>query len=128
MQLLQTVIIRLATPCAITVTFSENVIVTTPAALGVADRKRINAQVRTSTFQWLDSNGYQYIPSQTNFFLLDTRHPAKEVIAAMAKQNVVIGRTWPALPSYSRVTIGTSDEMLAFQQAWVKVMKASVSG
>ncbi len=94
----------------------------------VADRKRINAQVRTSTFQWLDSNGYQYIPSQTNFFLLDTRHPAKEVIAAMAKQNVVIGRTWPALPSYSRVTIGTSDEMLAFQQAWVKVMKASVSG
>ena len=94
----------------------------------VADRKRRNAQVREATFHWLDRNGYRYIPSQTNFFLLDTRHPAKEVIAAMAKQNVVIGRSWPALPNYSRVTIGTSDEMLAFQQAWQKVMKGSVSG
>ena len=94
----------------------------------VADRKRINAQVRAATFQWLDTNGYHYIPSQTNFFLLDTRHSAKEVIAAMAKQNVVIGRSWPALPNYSRVTIGTSDEMAAFQHAWQKVMKDGVNG
>jgi histidinol-phosphate aminotransferase len=94
----------------------------------VAERKRINAQVRAATFQWLDSNGYQYIPSQTNFFLLDTRHPAKEVIAAMATQKVVVGRSWPAMPNYTRVTIGTGDEMLTFQQAWQKVMKGSVSG
>jgi histidinol-phosphate aminotransferase len=94
----------------------------------VADRKRRNAEVREATFRWLDSNGYRYIPSQTNFFLLDTKHPAKEVIAAMAKQNVVIGRSWPALPNYSRVTIGTSEEMAAFQQAWQMVMTRSVSG
>ncbi len=94
----------------------------------LADRKRVNAQVRAATFAWLDSNGYQYIPSQANFFLLDTKHPAKEVIAAMAQQNVVIGRVWPAMPSYSRVTIGTSEEMAAFQQAWQKVMKGSVAG
>jgi len=104
----------------------------TSASLGepnlVADRKRINAQVRAATFQWLDSNGYQYIPSQTNFFLLDTRHPAKDIIAAMAKQNVVIGRSWPALPNYSRVTIGTNEEMLTFQQAWQKVMTGTTSG
>jgi histidinol-phosphate aminotransferase len=94
----------------------------------VADRKRINAQVRAATFQWLDSNGYQYIPSEANFFLLDTGHPAKEMVAAMAKHNVVIGRSWPAMPNYSRVTIGTGDEMLAFQQAWQKVMAGNVSG
>ncbi len=94
----------------------------------VSDRKRVNAQVRAATFAWLDSNGYSYIPSQANFFLLDTRHPAREVIAAMAKQNIVIGRVWPAMPSYSRVTIGTSDEMALFQQAWQKVMKGSVAG
>lgn len=93
----------------------------------VADRKRVNAQVRTATFAWLDSNGYTYIPSQANFFLLDTKHPAKEVIAAMAQQNVVIGRVWPAMPSYSRVTIGSSEEMAQFQQAWQKVMKGSVA-
>jgi histidinol-phosphate aminotransferase len=94
----------------------------------LADRKRVNAQVRAATFAWLDSNGYSYIPSQANFFLLDTKHPAKEVIAAMAQQNVVIGRVWPAMPSYSRVTIGTGDEMALFQQAWEKVMKGTVTG
>ncbi len=94
----------------------------------VADRKRVNAQVRAATFAWLDSNGYSYIPSQANFFLLDTKHPAKEVIAAMAQQNVVIGRVWPAMPSYSRITIGTSEEMALFQHAWQQVMKGSVAG
>ncbi len=94
----------------------------------LSERKRINAQVRSATFQWLDSNGYSYIPSQANFFLLDTKHPAKEVIAAMAQQNVIIGRVWPAMPSYSRVTIGTSDEMLLFQAALQKTMKGSVTG
>jgi histidinol-phosphate aminotransferase len=89
----------------------------------VADRKRTNQQVRTATFQWLDSNGYSYIPSVANFFLLDTKRPAKEVITAMAQQNVIIGRAWPAMPTYSRITVGTSDEMERFQAAWQKVMK-----
>lgn len=89
----------------------------------LTERKRINAQVRAATFQWLDSNGYKYIPSVANFFLLDTRHTAKEVIAAMAKQGVVIGRVWPIMPNYARVTVGTSEEMAQFQDALGKVMK-----
>jgi histidinol-phosphate aminotransferase len=93
----------------------------------LADRKRINAQVRAATFQWLDSNGYKYIPSVANFFLLDTGHAAKEVIAAMAKQGVVIGRSWPAMPTYSRVTVGTAEEMAQFEDAFGKVM-SSVAG
>jgi len=94
----------------------------------LAERKRINAQVRAATFQWLDSNGYKYIPSVANFFLLDTRHGAKEVIAAMAKQGVVIGRSWPAMPTYSRVTVGTAEEMAVFEDAFGKVMKGSAAG
>jgi histidinol-phosphate aminotransferase len=89
----------------------------------VADRKRTNQQVRAATFQWLDGNGYSYIPSVANFFLLDTKRPAKEVITAMAQQNVIIGRVWPAMPTYSRITVGTSNEMEQFQAAWQKVMK-----
>ena len=94
----------------------------------VAERKRINTQVRTATFEWLDRNGYSYIPSVSNCFLLETKRPAKEVIAAMAQQNVVIGRVWPAMPTYARITVGTSAEMEQFQAAFQKVMKGSVSG
>lgn len=94
----------------------------------VAERKRINQQVRAATFAWLDRNGYSYLPSQTNFFLLDVKRPPKDVIAAMAKQNVVIGRVWSSMPTSTRITVGTGDEMQQFQQALNRVMKAGANG
>ena len=93
----------------------------------IEDRKRINAQNRGELFQWLDQNGYSYIPSESNFFMLDTKRPAKPVIDAMAQRNVRIGRIWPAMPTYSRITVGTKDEMAAFREAWSSVMKGAVS-
>jgi histidinol-phosphate aminotransferase len=87
----------------------------------VPERKRINASVRQETFQWLDRNGYSYIPSVSNCFLLDTKRPAKEVIDAMAQQNVFIGRIWPIMPTCTRITVGTHEEMEKFQAALHKV-------
>src|SRR5580693_3560615 len=87
----------------------------------VPERKRINASVRQKTFQWLDRNGYSYIPSVSNCFLLDTKRPAKEVIDAMAQQNVFIGRIWPIMPTCTRITVGTHEEMEKFQAALHKV-------
>ncbi len=94
----------------------------------VPDRKRVNAEIREDTFQWLDRNGYSYIPSVSNCFMLDTKRPAKEVIAAMAQQNVHIGRIWPMMPTYARITVGTREEMGQFQVAFQKVMKGTVVG
>jgi histidinol-phosphate aminotransferase len=88
----------------------------------VPERKRINASLRQETFQWLDRNGYNYIPSESNCFLLDTKRQGKEVIAAMAQQKVYIGRTWPIMPTYVRITVGTHEEMQQFQAAFHKVM------
>jgi histidinol-phosphate aminotransferase len=90
----------------------------------VAERRRINATIRQQTFQWLDRNGYTYIPSESNCFLLDTKRPGKEVRDAMAKENVLIGRTWPIMPTYVRITVGTQEEMERFHSAFQKVMKA----
>jgi histidinol-phosphate aminotransferase len=89
----------------------------------VPERKRINAAVREETFQWLARNGYSYVPSQSNCFMLDTKRPAKNVIAAMAGQNVFIGRAWPVWPTHVRVTVGTHPEMERFQIAFEHVMK-----
>jgi len=93
----------------------------------VPERRRINATIRGQVFAWLDRNGYSYIPSEANFFMLDTKRPAKPAIDAMAKQNVFIGRIWPAMPTYSRVTIGTGPEMEQFQAAFQKVMTGAVT-
>jgi len=91
----------------------------------VPERKRINATVRQTTFQWLDSNRYSYIPSEANCFVVDTKRPGKQVRDAMAKYNVYIGRTWPIMPTYVRVTVGTHEEMEHFQAAFQKVMSGS---
>jgi histidinol-phosphate aminotransferase len=93
----------------------------------VPERKRINAAVRQETFQGLDRNGYSYIRSEANHFLLDTKRPAKQVIDAMAQQNVFIGRIWPIMPTYTRITVGTREEMAQFQSAFQKVMSGATA-
>lgn len=93
----------------------------------VPERKRMNAEVRARVFAWLDSNGYSYVPSQSNCFMLDTRRPGNQAIEAMAKQKVFIGRIWPVWPTHVRITVGTADEMSEFQTAFRKVMTGAVT-
>src|SRR5438270_7416759 len=90
----------------------------------VSERKRSNAAVRNETFAWLDRNGYSYVPSVSNCFMLDTKRPAKEVIDAMAARNVFIGRAWPAWPTHVRITVGTKSEMEKFQAVFQEVMQS----
>ena len=94
----------------------------------VAERKAANTKVREATFAWLDKNGYQHSPSVSNCFMLKAGKPAKEVIGAMAHQNVFIGRPWPSMPDWVRITVGTQAEMEQFQVAFQKVMKGEVVG
>jgi len=90
----------------------------------VSERRRINATIRQQTFDWLTRNGYSFIPSESNCFMLDTKRPGQEVRDAMANENVLIGRIWPIMPTYVRITVGTQDEMAKFQSAFQKVMRA----
>jgi histidinol-phosphate aminotransferase len=93
----------------------------------VPERRRINASIRQETFQWLDRNGYSYIPSESNCFMLDTKRPGKQAIDAMAQQNVFIGRIWPVMPTHVRITVGTHEEMRQFQTAFQKVMRGTTA-
>ena len=93
----------------------------------VPERKQLNAAIRKKTFDWLASQGYSYVPSQSNCFMLDAKRPAKEVIDAMAKRNVYIGRPWPVWPTHVRITVGTQPEMDAFHEAFQAVMKNSTT-
>jgi histidinol-phosphate aminotransferase len=93
----------------------------------VPERRRINASIRQETFQWLDRNGYSYIPSESNCFLLDTKRPGKQMIDAIAQQNVFIGRIWPSMPTHVRITVGTSDEMRQFRSAFQRVMSGAAA-
>ena len=93
----------------------------------IPQRKKINADIRSQTFDWLTANNYSFIPSVSNCFMLDTKRPGKEVLAAMAAKNVYIGRVWPIMPTYVRITVGTHSDMQKFQVAYKEVISTSTS-
>jgi len=94
----------------------------------VPERRRVNAAIRTEVFDWLDRNRYAYIPSQSNCFLLDTKRAGKDVMDAMEQQGVIIGRVWPVMPTWVRITVGTRSEMDRFQVAFKRVMDGTAVG
>jgi histidinol-phosphate aminotransferase len=93
----------------------------------IAQRKKINADIRNDVFEWLAANRYTFTPSQSNCFMIETGRSGKEVQAAMAQRNVFIGRVWPLWPTYVRITVGTRSDMERFKTTWKEVMSSSTA-
>ena len=94
----------------------------------IPTRRKINTDNREAALEFLEKNGYKYIPgSQANFFMVDVKRPGREFQQSMLNEKIAIGRTWKALPTYVRVTVGTADEMEKFKTAFVKCMNIPIS-
>ena len=88
----------------------------------VATRRKIITDVRDDVMGWLDGRGYRSVPSVSNKFMLDVKRPGREVTAALAREKVYVGRSWPIWPNHIRVTVGTREEMEKFKQAFARVI------
>ena len=88
----------------------------------VPKRRKVIADVRTDVFEFLTKNNFKFVPSVSNKFMVDVKRPGEQVIEAMRKQKVYIGRVWPSWPTYVRVSIGTQEEMNKFKTAFLAVM------
>jgi histidinol-phosphate aminotransferase len=88
----------------------------------MTDRRSINGRIREDTFNFLEQKNFKFVRSESNFLLLDVKQPGKDFAAKMAKEKVFVGRTWPSMPTYSRITVGTEDDMTKFKSALMKVM------
>jgi len=94
----------------------------------IPTRRKINTDNREATLEFLEKNGYKYLPgSQANFFMVDVKRPGREFQQSMLNEKIAIGRTWKAMPTYVRVTVGTADEMEKFKTAFVKCMNTPIS-
>jgi histidinol-phosphate aminotransferase len=92
---------------------------------GLVDaRRKAVAAVRDDLCGWMSKKGYGFIPSEANMVLVDGKRPGREVTLAMLRHKVAVGRSWPALPTHVRVTVGTRDEMARFKTAFERVMDA----
>jgi histidinol-phosphate aminotransferase len=88
----------------------------------VAHGRKLNDDVRKSVCAELDKAGYHYIPSHANFMMIDVRREVRPIISALRARGVEVGRPFPALPNFLRVTIGTSTQMKSFLTAFKEVM------
>ena len=88
----------------------------------VPERRKVIAGIRENVFGYLDKHKFKYARSESNCFMVDTGRPGDDVVMAMRREKVYIGRVWQAWPTYVRVTVGTQDEMNKFKAAFSKVM------
>src|ERR1044071_5674602 len=87
----------------------------------VPERRAQNKRIREDVFSFLEKKNVKYIPSQTNFFMMEVNRPGNEFADAMAQQKVIIGRIWQTWPTKVRVSLGTEQEMGKFKAAFEKV-------
>jgi histidinol-phosphate aminotransferase len=84
--------------------------------------QRLNREARTFVTSELNKMGYEQIPSQANFIMFNCKRPVAPLIQAMKERKVHVGRLFPALPDYMRLTIGKKSEMERFVDAFKQVM------
>jgi histidinol-phosphate aminotransferase len=93
----------------------------------VARIRKLNGEVRDYFYGEVRGMGLQYIPSQTNFVMVDLGRPAPPIIDALKKRRVLAGRPFPSMPNHMRVTLGTGDEMKLFMSEFRSAMAPPLS-
>ncbi|MDH3734882.1 MAG: aminotransferase class I/II-fold pyridoxal phosphate-dependent enzyme [Gemmatimonadota bacterium] len=91
---------------------------------GEAWVKKTTLDLRKKTVAELEAMGYECLPSECNFFMVKTGRPVQEVRSAFRERGVLVGRPFPPMLDFLRVSIGTEDEMKRFMAAWKEILPA----
>ncbi len=82
-----------------------------------------NANDRAGFMRQAKLRNIPAIPSWTNFVMIDARRPVKEVIEHFKKNNIEIGRPFPPMDMWARISLGTPEQMKAFWSIWDQLPK-----
>ena len=88
----------------------------------VAQCRRAMNGTRRALCAEMKKDGRAIIPSEANFVMIDVGEDVAPVIAALRQRNVLVGRKFPTLPNWLRVSIGTPEEMQQFVAALREVV------
>lgn len=76
-----------------------------------------NLETRKMITDTLDEIGLPYVPSQANFVFFHANRDVKQLADEMLKKGVIIGRPFPPLEDWCRISTGTNEEVALFNQA-----------
>ncbi len=91
------------------------------AATVLPDRRKRLMETRRELCGWLKDRGLKYLPSQANFLMIDVGRDARELIYAMPRRGVAVGRPFSPLDNMLRVSIGTPKDMERFREVFWQV-------
>lgn len=109
---------------------NTNAAVLAAAAASLADPNLVPRQKKllNDTRKWLVSEltkqGRRTMPSEANFVMVDVGGDVAPVIQAFRARKILVGRKFPSLPTWLRVTVGKRDEMAAFLAALPEIVPA----
>jgi histidinol-phosphate aminotransferase len=72
----------------------------------------------------LAKDGRTFVPSQANFVMIEMRQDIRPIIDQFLARKILVGRQFPAMPTFLRVSIGTQDEMESFMAALREIAPA----
>jgi histidinol-phosphate aminotransferase len=102
---------------------NANAAVLSAALASLADSELVPRQKKAinDTRRWLVAEmarqGRRTIPSETNFVMIDVGSDVAPLIPAFRDKKILVGRKFPSLPNWLRVSIGKPEEMQAFAAA-----------
>jgi histidinol-phosphate aminotransferase len=82
-----------------------------------------NARDRQEFFKQAQARGLTPIESRANFIMVPASRPAQAVIDFFAKQDIIIGRKFPPMDNYVRISLGKPDEMRQFWRVWEQMTR-----
>ena len=81
-----------------------------------------NEEAKSLIYKSLDKLQLPYLRSHTNFVFFMSGRPIQELIPAMQQEGVLIGRPFPPLNNWARISTGTLAEVEAFTGALQRVL------
>jgi len=109
--------------------FNVNSVAQQAACASLKDRNYVEKIVRfvekakSFLYKELDSLGLEYIPSVTNFILINTERDSKKVYRKLLTRGVIVREMSPwKLSSFIRVTVGTMKENRKFIKALKEIL------
>jgi histidinol-phosphate aminotransferase len=80
--------------------------------------KQLNKQIRDKVTAEIKSMGYEVIPSQTNYFMVNIKKDVTPVAEEFLKKGLVVGRKFSPMNEFMRVSVGTEEEMNTFMKVF----------
>ncbi len=106
---------------------AEAVVASLADANHVPHHRKLNNDTRRWLCQELEREGRRHIASHTSFVMIEVGREVAPIIEAFYRRHVHVGRRFPSMPHWLRISIGTRAEMQTFLAGLRDIVPAAVA-